>query len=348
MNRQEVAVAVVKINKATKMLRYWLGLGEERYTSVLDPELSHLATWIRGIKSFLKVHPDETVYEMLGMICTDKDIRLFIERYGNVMPKKVKSSLLTYLPVIKRLLDDGKKIHEQSKGEYRGLVDGLDNDIAKGLLDRARGIKVLDKHYKPLSDINKRQLKMIAYAVIQHLGGKHPLEWGVFNKQWSLSGKKSLYKARLLNLDDKDMRLITELYPEVDFSPLFAIHDDIYFNTELSDKDLGKLYRLLVENGYVSKETPQKDFLSMFSPINKGTRTPVRWIMTQRQLSFFVYHMFKKGNETTMWLVAQNCFSLNGRRANRDTMSDFLTKIKKWGMLDNYDAKLFEIMRPFM
>lgn len=348
MNRQEVAVAVVKINKATKMLRYWLGLGEEMYTSVLDPELSQLATWIRGIKSFLKAHPDETVYEMLGMICTEKDIKTFLERYGNVMPKKVKSSLLAYLPVIKRLLDDGKKIHEQSKGEYRGLVDGLDNDIAKGLLDRAKGIKVLDKHYMPLPDINTRQLKMIAYAVIQHIGGKYPLEWDVFNRQWSLKGKKSLHKAHLLNLGDDDMRLITGLYPEVDFSPLFAVHDDLYFNTQLDGKDLVKVFHKLVGKGYVSKETTQKEFLDMFRPLNKGTRKPVCWIKNQRQLSFFVYHFLRKGNETTMWVVAQNCFSLNGRRANRDTMSGFLTKIKKWGVLDNYDAKLMEIMRPFM
>lgn len=123
MKRYEVAVAIAKINKTTKLLRYWLGLGQKEYSSALDKELSQLGSWIKDIQRYLKKYPDDKVYEMLKMVCTEKDIKKFIERYGDVMPAKVHRSLLAYIPIIEKLVSDGTVIRTKAKPkkEYREL-----------------------------------------------------------------------------------------------------------------------------------------------------------------------------------------------------------------------------------
>lgn len=216
------------------------------------------------------------------------------------------------------------------------------------LLKRAQDINILDAHFQPMPDIYRKQLKVLAFAVKQIVGKDKRLQWDYFDRLWPLPGTMHLSNIRLPDKNSKRMKLITDLFPEVDFSDLFFVKSEEPFWTRLTGRQKKSVYQSLISNAYISPETTPEDFNSLFKPVTNGEVRKVIWIGTQNQLSFFIYHAFKKRNRLSLWVKASNRFLVKGRHPNKDTLSTFLTHIKKSGQLCTYDTKLMEIVRPFM
>lgn len=344
MNRQQVAVAIAKLHHYTLLLRYWQELEPDDYVTALDSQLVHFSEWINGVADYLDREPNEKVYRMLDFVGSTDKLLHYVIRYKDSMPNDVRVSLLDYISVLNRVKEKGKTLHKQSKGnEYMWLVDGLDNERARSLLARAQKIRILDEHFQPYEEITRKQLKVLAFSVSQILNLKSRCKWLYFERQWP-SEKNHLSNLPLPSRDRKDMKMITDLYPEVDYTELFAPIKDEYFKTLLTPQQKSELYRLLLENGYITPDISDETFMEIFHPATKEVRIPVKWNQTQGQLCFFVYNMFREGNDKKLWAKTANCFSIAGHKPNTETLKTFLIIIKKKGKIENYDPKLREIV----
>ncbi len=350
MNRQEVAIAIAKISMTTKMLRYWEELKPETYVTALDSYLVHFGEWTEGIRDYLDEVPNENVYHLLRLIGPTERLQAYVDRYKDTMPTNVRNSLLVFIPLIAKIKQDGKAIHAMTKGDYRCLADGIDTPEARSLLQRAVDMNILDDQFQPKPDISRRQLKVLAFAVSKSLGydKKYQMKWTSFDEQWP-SAVGHLANIALPNRDREDMKLITDLYPEVDFTDLFVNPKDEYFKRPFSWARLDSLYRRLKKNGYISADTTVMDFHNIFKPA-LGLRNPVNWTGDERRLSLFVYLVLNYKGNLGIWRKAENCFLVNGQRPNRRTMAMFLTKIKKDAPLQrlrNEDVKLLNVIRGY-
>lgn len=350
MNRQQVAIAIAKINKTSKLLRYWQELKPETYVTALDSDLVHFGKWSHDIGEYLMEHPNKKLYYMLWVMGPTDNLKDYVRIYQNTMPSEVRLSLLDFIANMKKISDDSKEIQSRAKGEYRYLADGLDNKEAAELLDRARNMRILDDKYQPMPDISRGQLKVIAFAVSHLLGFKFRHKWTAFAKQWQ-SEIDHVSNADLPNRNRADMKLITDLYPEVDFDNLFICPRDDYFNTSFSWGKIKSLFYTLKKNGYIDESTTLVNFNALFKPANKKGRIPVNWLKDEHALSLLVYALFKPDNKIMIWSTAENCFTVKGRRPNRRTLAMFLTKIKKrteTHSLRNEDVKLLKVLRGYL
>lgn len=330
MNRQQAAIAIAKISETSQRLKYWMDLKPETYVTALDSQLVHFGDWAQDLADYLINDPNEKVYQMLWIMGPPKHLQAYIDLYGEAMPANVRHSLLVYIPIIEKLRQEGKSVHALSKGEYKYLADGLDNAHAVELLKRAQDANLLDDKFKPKVGVTRAQLKVIAYAVAQLMGldKQYRRRWKAFNEQWPHSSDH-LSNVVLPNIKRADMRMIIDLYPEVDYTDLVVNPNDFYFNTEMEWPRINSLYWALKKNGYIDANTTLHNFHCIFKPKDKNGRKPVNWIGGSRQLSLFVSLVLCEGNERDLWSKATNCFLVKGRLPNRGTLSMFLIKIKK-------------------
>lgn len=351
MNRQQAAIAIAKISETSRNLKYWMDLKPETYVTALDSQLIHFGEWAQELADYLINDPNKKVYQMLWIMGPPKHLQAYVDLYGDAMPTDVRNSLLVYIPLIEKLRKEGKSVHARAKGEYRYLADGLDNPRAVEFLKRAQDANLLDDKFKPKVGVTRAQLKVIAYAVAQLIGldKQYRRRWKTFNEQWPHSSDH-LSNVMLPNLRRADMRMITDLYPEVDYTDLVVNPKDFYFNTEMEWPRINSLYWTLKKAGYIDATTTLHNFHCIFKPEEKEGRQPVNWIKDERQLSLFVSLVLREGNEINLWLRATNCFLVKGRRPNRATMAMFLTKIKKSVFaqrLHNNDKVLLEVIRHY-
>lgn len=352
MNRQQAAIAIAKISETSRNLKYWMDLKPETYVTALDSQLIHFGEWAQELADYLINDPNKKVYQMLWIMGPPKHLQAYVDLYGDAMPADVRNSLLVYIPLIEKLRKEGKSVHARAKGEYRYLADGLDNPRAVEFLKRAQDANLLDDKFKPKVGVTRAQLKVIAYAVAQLMGldKQYRGKWKAFNEQWPHSSDH-LSNVVLPNIKRADMRMITDLYPEVDYTDLVVNPNDFYFKSNLQWPRINSLYWALKTNGYIDASTTLHNFHCIFKPEEKEGRQPVNWIKDEKLLSLFVSLVIREGNEINLWVRATNCFLVKGRRPNRATMSMFLTKIKKNASshkMNNNEMKLLNVIRDYM
>lgn len=348
MNRQQAAIAIAKISETSQRLKYWMDLKPESYVTALDSQLSHFGEWAQDLADYLLTDPNEKVYQMLWIMGPPKHLQAYMNLYGEAMPTVVRHSLLVYIPIIEKLRNEGRSVHALSKGKYKYLADGLDNPRAVELLKRAQDANLLDDKYMPKVGVTRAQLKVLAYSVAQMMGydKQYRMKWKAFNEQWP-SSTDHLANIKLPNIERADMKLITDLYPEVDYTDLVVNPNDFYFITKMAWPRINSLYWALKANGYIDANTTLHNFHNIFKPEDKEGRQPVNWIKDERQLSLFVSLVLREGNELGLWVKAANCFLVKGRRPNRATLAMFLTKIKKnasANRLHDNDTKLLNVI----
>lgn len=352
MNRQQAAIAIAKISETSQRLKYWMDLKPETYVTALDSQLVHFGDWAHDLADYLINDPNEKVYQMLWIMGPPKHLQAYIDLYGEAMPTNVRHSLLVYIPIIEKLRQEGKSVHALSKGEYKYLADGLDNPDTVQLLKRAQDANLLDDKFKPKVGVTRAQLKVIAYAIAQLVGHDKQSRgrWKAFNEQWPHSSDH-LSNVMVPNLRRVDMRMITDLYPEVDYTDLAVNPKDYYFKATIEWPRINSLYWVLKTNGYIDTSTTLHNFHCIFKPEGKENRIRVNWIKGERLLSLFVSLVLRKENERNLWVITENCFLNKGRRPHRGTLSMFLTKIKKnvsSHQLNDNEIKLLNVIRDYI
>lgn len=330
MNRQQAAIAIAKISETLRNLKYWMDLKPETYVTALDAQLVHFGEWAQDLADYLLSDPNEKVYQMLWIIGPPKHLQTYVDLYGSAMPSNVRNSLLAYIPIIEKLRNEGKSVHALSKGKYKYLADGLDNPRAVELLKRAQDANLLDEKYKPKVGVTRAQLKVLAYSVAQMMGydKQYRMKWKAFNEQWPCSSDH-LANIKLPNIERADMKLITDLYPEVYYTDLVVNPKDFYFVTKMAWPRINSLYWTLKTNGYIDAKTTLHHFHCIFKPEDKEGRQPVNWIKDERQLCLFVSLVLYEGNRLDLWVKTANCFLVKSRRPDRRTLTSSLTSIKK-------------------
>lgn len=340
--RQKVVYDIACINKVMKELACCSSLRPDAYHPTLEDELASLGEWTAEVYDYIKVDDSAVVGQLVEQMYDYPELQQYQERHRSVMPPNVSSSIskaVVLIPSLRRFISNRQR---KEKGQYLFLADGLANERAAALLQRAVDAKLLTNRFQPMRKTSLTELKAIAYAVgtLMHLTPRK--KWVFFEQQWSSAGKDFRHAYIPSERMDKINNVI-RLYPDVDFKPLLEPENRyLYYSCKTTQKSKEYLYFALKNGEYISKTTSFQHFCRIFACNTR--RKPIQWIAMQCLLGYLVYHAFKRPNDK-LWLTTRECFSVNGKKPNAWTLRSQTSKIIRDGTI--LDKKLLDIAKTF-
>ncbi len=341
MNRQQAAIKIAKVNRFVKQLNYWSELGENIHPAAFGDDIYSMSAWVKEIQAYLRT--DDDVSLLVDLIECVGDVSVIDEYLGKHkrMEDIMKESLTGLSRSIKALLAECQKLRKQSKGEYSMLPDALYNDTAIELLKRAVKSGILDKEYQPTDKTNYSNLKIIAYAIAKSLKFDKRHIYCYCEEMWH----KRLSPVMLPTYQTESYQEVMDLYPEVDFSDLLKDHEPMIFNCPFDDERKDALRRALAMNGYITRNTTAKQFFAIFD--KEKFKTPVNWLKGQRAFSVFIKLGLGPTNNKNLWLKAVSCFTINGKRPHKGSLSTGYSLLERTHALDSYDTVLVAICKAY-
>ena len=339
MNRQQIVIRIERMNRFSKQLTYWVELGSEFYLPAFDPELSQFGQWAKELQSYLRTeHPDSLVQRILSF--PKQDLLLeYLEEHQRELPKEIYASLSAYASTINAIKELLNELKAENKGDFRYLVDGLAFKEAADLLQRCVDAGILTEEYQPMPTTTSAQLRLIAFAVSTILKFKVRNRWAFFEEQWNHSHNK-LSGVSLPIRNAEVMEVVINLFPEVDFSSLFAPKVYLKFDTPYNTAHIKRLYTDLMRGMYLDESTSFEQFLGIFG---KGdNRTPVNWIQEQRKLGYFIHQAFAPTNKD-FWKKAVSRFRVNGELPHKGSLQSGYQALVRDNLVDGYCPELMEI-----
>ncbi|MGN1255038.1 MAG: hypothetical protein ACI4T9_10700 [Prevotella sp.] len=340
--RQKVAYDIACINKVMKELACCSALRPGSYYPQLEDELASLGEWTSEVYAYVKTDDSAIVSLLAERMYVYPDLRKYQERHRAVMPCSVSASLSKAVPLLPTLCHFISNRQSKEKGKFLFLTDGLANEKAVALLQRAVDAKLLTNRYQPMRKTSLSELKTIAFAVgtLMHFSFRE--KWISFDQQWPC-GCGNLRGAYIPREKIEKVNNVIRLYPEVDFKPLLEPDNRyLYYSCKTTPKSRKYLYSALKNGGYISKSTSFQHFCRIFA--SNSRRKPVQWIDRQCLLGYLAYNAFKKPNDK-LWLTTCECFSLNGKKPNACTLRSHTNKIIRAGTV--LDKKLLDIAETF-
>ncbi len=343
MNRQQIVICLERMNRFSKQLTYWVELGGEFYLPSFDADLNKFGDWAKEVRKFIVQGDCNALMERIVSFPKQDLLLQYLEDHRDPLPKEIFSSLSDYAATISALKDDVKEFKAESKGELCNLVDGLAFKEAADLLQRCVEAGLLTEEYQPMPSTTSGQLKLIAFAVSTILEFKVRKRWAYFEEQWNHSHNK-LSGVSLPIRDAEVMEVVTNLFPEVDFTPLFAPKVYLKFDTPYNTPRIKGLYTDLKRGMYLDESTTFEQFLGIFG---KGDdRTPVNWIQEQRKLGFFIRQAFAPNNKD-YWKKAVSRFRVNGELPHRGSLQSGYQALVKNNLVDAYCPELMDIANKY-
>lgn len=114
------------------------------------------------------------------------------------------------------------------------------------------------------------------------------------------------------------------------------------FHSSRSEKSKRKMYNALIKGKYIAPETTFPVFAGIFD--ESMFKTPIRWLMSQSHLMYFVYLAFKEDNPYDLWRKCTMCFCLSdGTKPNRNSMCSNFRIIVRKGKLETFNYELKSI-----
>ena len=342
MNRQQAAIKIAKVNRFIKQMNYWSELGESIHPAACGDDIYSMSAWVKEIQAYLRT--DKNFLLLADLIECVGDISVIDEYIGKrnrSMEEIMRQSLVGLSRNMKALLAECEELRKASKGCYSMLPDPLCNETAIGLLERAVKADILDKEFTPSSKANYNNLKIVAYAVSQIMQFDRKHTYCYFEAMWH----KRLSPVMLPSYRKGTCEETMELFPEVDFTPLLEDHERPVFNCPFSDERKDFLRRELAKHGYIARNTTAKQFFAIFD--KDKFKTPVNWLKEQRQLGVLAKMGLGPTNNKNLWLKTITCFTVNGKRPHKGSLSSGSHLLERTGVLESYDTVLTAICKAY-
>lgn len=345
-SRQEAVLSLVKFNKFFKDLTYNICIsGNAQLITYID-ELLNFEQWAYDVKEYATECADPIFFSKINMLGSPEMLENYLNDGKGIIPANNFDALFKVVNAVKELLRLVEEENEKARGEYANLVEEFAFENAASLFDRAVKAGYLTTEYQPKGDTSIHTLKILAFAIgeMLHLTMRH--KWSHFEKLWNIDASNKLASLPISDKQFKRAAQLMALYPEVDFSSLIKPKDSAFFTPSYGSGKVRALYRSLLQNGYISKETTVDDFLSIFNLGKNTARTPVEWTSDQRHLSYFAFHTFSKTNKD-FWIKTTACFLINGKAPHRGSMVSGLVALQANPNYDNYDPVLKKIASTY-
>lgn len=348
MNRQEVVIALAKINMMNKQVAYWIELDQDLDNISVALDLGVVPSWIDEILVFMKNNSCKPVVSFAHKMFTIDFLKKALKDSNRKWKRETYEILSSFAGSIEKLYSTSNIYYKMYKrGPYGDLEDALSNAKGAELLMRAVNAGYLDCNYKPKKGITPLQLKAIAWGVGQSLGIKWREQWVTFERQWNCDRIGTVQVPEGFSKQYEDIKA---LYPEVDYSPLTDSKKDEYFKKPLNDNCMEELFLALITYGYIDKKTTYIQFQRIFgikNDLDTSIFQPINWIKDQRSLTYFVYFAFSKRN-MGIWVKAQNCFMVNGKRPNKGSLKSGMPALRRdHPVIEQYDPCLMTLANQF-
>lgn len=344
MTRQECVIRIAKINKVFGELKYRIDIGAIPDLAAYAFQLLMVNDWTADIQQYISQEFSPTLARQIVSIGYTEEIEKFLREHNTGMAPAYATALEESVKKVRSLMGLCRHSLNKEKGQYSDLIEPLANEQTVALMQRAVDAGLLDIHFQPSSKATTLQLRVIAFAVSSMC--KLPHMYAPFEKQWENNIKSRISTCNIPKRNVDQLNYAMELYPEVDFKPLFEPTQDISaFYTPQDRDDIIRLYKSLLKYGYISPETTLKTFEGIFDK-NKFVK-PVVWIKGQRQLAYFIYLAFGKFNKKKLWKKGEKFFRVNGQVPHVDSLTSGYSWLKRAGWLDRFDIKLKAICESF-
>ena len=347
MNRQEVVIALAKINMMNKQVAYWMDLDQDvdNIFKVLD--IDKVPEWKDGIVEYMKNNQCHAVVNFTEkMFSIDYLKKTLKERKKRYLPSTIQQ-LTAFANAVEEIYKYSSIYYKMYKaGPLGQLDDDIANEKTVELFTRAIEAGYLDSNYRPKKKTTNLQLKTIAWAVGKMLHLPMRKLWAPFERQWQSRKLSTLQMPEKFSQEVEDIKV---LYPEVDYSPLTARKEDEFFKTPKDECRVEELFLALVAYGYIDRKTTYDQFKQIFGIKDAKSKPfkPVNWLKEQRNLTYFVHYTFGKTNKD-IWVKAKNCFNVNGKIPNKGSMKSGIQALKRdWPEMEKYDPCLLTLAQQF-
>lgn len=330
MNRQKVTITIAKINRIAKQIAYWSELQQPINLDHFDPGINQIDLWGKEVLEFMRDCNSTELAKMVLKGCKPELLQVYLNTMDKILPKETYSAFVRLSKILPELHEICKQIMFDYQEEYSILPERLANDKAIKYLERAVDAEYLDVGLQPTPNTNQPQLKLIAYAVSKIMNFGNRYRYVYFNQLWKRIGY-DLASIRFPRYKDCHIQDIIDLYPEVDFSPLFEEPQNLSLKTKYDNIKLTNLYHDLKDFGYISIKTSEKVFLGIF----EGHKfiEPVCWIREQVLLGYLIKKAFGEDNKFNLWTKTSSCFLIKGERPHPASITTSLYRIKLEGRM---------------
>lgn len=338
MNRQEVVLAIAKINRFIKQLNYWCELKADINLDVFGEELFKIGNWTKEVHNYLREYPSTSLVGIVEDIGSVASLKEYIVSKGDEIPKQLKNTLTTYIGNMESLQKDLGLLKKKGKGRYANLPTPLANGKAADLLQRAVKVGILEKDFQPKDGVGCQKLKVLAFAVAQLMNFNSRHTYVFFDRLWQRGGYH-ISSVVISTLSTNSYQDVLDIFPEVDFSRLLTKEYTGYvFNSPFDEKRKLKLYKELRYQGYIEQCTTKDQFLGIFDA--SLFKKPVNWIRTQRLLAYFVKLAFEPTNSRLLWIKTMSCFLINGKEPVKACFITGYSQLSRSSNFESYEPSL--------
>lgn len=328
ITREETAINIAIINKESKQMAVACRLKDDEAMIRAFMTRTDFPALAASIIEYIRTDPDPLLFNQLLMLPDTELMHDFLRtkcRSGAYYKYKDR------VEAIERLAEFGEEMRRKNLAGFKDLTPFFANVDAQQLLQRAVDAGFLYQDYTPRESTRRFQLKLIAICIIEILGYKHGDTWCRFEELWGVriaAWAIPLTKGNAINK-------IALLYPEVNLLGLIMPKSNpAALKTDMTEAQARKLFKGLIHYGYLGPRTPVESFLVIIGMGNYPFR-PVNWIAeTQDSLVYLAKRIFSR-TTTNLWRKICDCFTVNGRRLNHETLKTKSSKMER--NLDRFD-----------
>ena len=342
LKRNEVAIVIDKINRVTKVAlkdNYATCPGE--YRGVIERDFANLPLWAEQVRQFWNAYPTASLTEDILCLLRPSYLMTQYNTGGTVLERKHFQPLTAYNRIMSQLHADCEKLEQSSpNNKFAFLPSEIANQETLDLLEKGVAYGFLDGNYKPLSTMTPQQIKVYTYALATSLSLPKRCFWAPFESFW----ERDICQTPLPLLHQDSIKTIMNLFPKVDFEPLFKSDEAVFFTCPYNKMRIKTLYRSLLLGNFISPETRESQMMGLFG-LNSDIE-PVNWIQPLRHLAYFVSLAFTQ-NDNNVWIKTEARFLVNNQKPNVGTLKSSLSPIKKQDVWNTYNPQLKEIAETF-
>lgn len=322
ITRQDAVINIARMRKNSWNVCFALALGDD---DILDLTMANCPDFVQmadDIIAYIDSDRDRLLYEYMMQLTDSKpiwDYLRFTHEYHD-HDQKLESIAAS----LDRLWDFANELYRScGKGK---LIPYFCNEKAVALLQRAVDAGILNEDFMPAENTQVFQLKLIAIAFNQIIGCGRRDQWCHFVELWGRDVNRRIVPLT----KGTEIYKIIHLYPEADFSEIIAPKKKkASLKTDLTEKQAAKLWRLLVRNHYIDKQSSLDDFLSIMG-LSYAPFTPVNWTSKgMNSLVYFLMTLFRPLN-IDLHRKAVDCFTYNGQSLNYGTLKSKGSYVMKY------------------
>lgn len=316
MDRQEAMICIAKMNRYSRLINSCIETGTTIDLKCIAPEIGDVCIWGEDILEYLNKNPSCGLVNEISLIRDASKLSVYL-RHNDKLRVATKAFLKEFIQTVTKLQDYAEKYMKQyRKGPYEKLVNELAYKEAKDVFIKIKDAGFIDEDFKLKKSTTRIQTALLAWSIIKSLKLPRRRSWAVIERQWECGRLGGIpFPEQKTN----DMEKVKSIFPEVDYSTLFAKPTEQQFEVSCGEDVLMEVFLTLVTHGFISKKTKFENFMKIFNKANADNFKPVDWIASVRYLTYFVHYAFAKTNRKYLERT-RYCFTLKGKPLNKGTL----------------------------